>query len=70
MKVIDIIALILVIVGALNWGLVGFFQFDLVGAIFGGSASGWSRFIFAIVGLAGLWGLRWFSMCKGSHKAS
>ena len=44
------IALILVIVGAINWGLIGFFNFDLVTAIFGG----FSRWIFAIVGLAGL----------------
>lgn len=44
------IALVLVIVGAINWGLIGFFNFDLVTAIFGG----FSRWIFAIVGLAGL----------------
>ncbi len=48
----------LAIIGALNWGLVGFFNFDLVRAIFGGQhttdASGLSRVIYAIVGLAGL----------------
>ena len=44
------IALILVIVGAINWGLIGFFRFDLVTAIFGG----FNRWIFALVGLAGL----------------
>lgn len=63
MKTVDFIALILVIVGALNWGLWGFFQFDLVAAIFGGASSGIARVIYAIVGLAGLWGLRWFGMC-------
>ena len=44
------IALVLVIVGAINWGLIGFFRFDLVTAIFGGL----NRWIFALVGLAGL----------------
>ena len=44
------IALILVIVGAINWGLIGFFRFDLVTTIFGGL----NRWIFALVGLAGL----------------
>jgi uncharacterized protein len=48
----------LAIVGAINWGLVGFFNFDLVAAIFGGGgrtdASGLSRVIYALVGLAGL----------------
>ncbi|MFH1631747.1 MAG: DUF378 domain-containing protein [bacterium] len=47
---------ILVIVGALNWGLVGFFSFDLVAAIFG-DMSGISRVIYALVGLAGLYKL-------------
>ena len=53
----DILALILMIVGALNWGLVGLFQFDLVAAIFGGAASVVSRIVYAVVGLAGLWGI-------------
>lgn len=48
-------ALALAIIGAINWGLIGFFRFDLVAAIFGGQASGFSRFIYAIVGLAGLY---------------
>ena len=47
-------ALVLVIIGAINWGLVGFFKFDLVAAIFGGQTSGFSRIIYALVGLAGL----------------
>jgi len=53
----DILALILVIIGALNWGLVGLFQFDLVAAIFGGSAAVVSRIIYVIVALAGIWGI-------------
>ena len=47
-------SLVLVIIGALNWLLIGLFRFDLVGAIFGGQASVISRIIFVIVGLAGL----------------
>ena len=50
--------LIVAIIGALNWGLIGFFNWNLVDAIFGGGSreetSGFSRFIYAIVGLAGL----------------
>ncbi|WP_409302439.1 DUF378 domain-containing protein [Peribacillus sp. SCS-155] len=47
-------ALILTIIGAINWGLVGFFQFDLVAAIFGGQDSALSRIIYGLVGIAGL----------------
>lgn len=49
------IALGLVIVGALNWLLVGLFQFDLVAAIFGGSESLLSRVIYTLVGIAGIY---------------
>ena len=48
-------ALILSIIGSINWGLVGIFQFDLVSWIFGGQDAVWSRIIYAIIGLAGLW---------------
>ena len=48
-------ALVLTIIGALNWGLVGLFKFDLVGWIFGGMDSVVSRIIFVIVALAGIW---------------
>ena len=51
----DSLALILSIVGCLNWGLVGIFQFDLVAWLFGGQASVVSRIIYTVVGLAGLW---------------
>ena len=53
----DTLALILVIVGALNWGMIGLFQFDLIAAIFGGMGSTISRILYTIVGLAGLWGI-------------
>lgn len=51
----DTLALILSIVGSLNWGLVGIFQFDLVAWLFGGAASLLSRIIYTVIGLAGLW---------------
>ena len=51
----DKIALILVVIGAINWGCIGIFQFDLVAAIFGGMGTVWSRIIYTLVGLAGVW---------------
>lgn len=54
MSVIQRIALILTIIGAINWGLIGFFQFDLVASIFGGQGSFLSRIIYGLVGIAGL----------------
>ena len=51
----DTLALILSIVGSLNWGLVGIFQFDLVAWLFGGQDSVISRIVYTVVGLAGLW---------------
>ena len=56
----DFISLILVIVGALNWGSIGLFGFDFVGALFGGQLSPLSRIIFTIVGLGGLWAITFF----------
>lgn len=57
MKVIDKIALILIIIGALNWGLIALFEFDLVAALFG-EMSVWSRIVYGLVGLSGLWGIK------------
>lgn len=51
----DTIALILSIIGSINWGLVGLFQFDLVAWIFGGQDAIISRIIYGVIGLAGLW---------------
>ncbi|SMC77026.1 DUF378 domain-containing protein [Sporomusa malonica] len=53
----DRIALILVIVGALNWLLVGLFNFDLVATIFGGQQSFLSRIVYSLVGLAGIYSM-------------
>lgn len=54
MSVLQKIALVLVIIGAVNWGLIGFFQFDLIAAIFGGQDAPLSRIIYGLVGIAGL----------------
>ena len=51
----DIVALILSIIGSINWGLVSLFQFDLVAWIFGGQDAILSRIVYGLVGLAGLW---------------
>lgn len=51
----DKLALIIVILGALNWLLVGLFKFDVVASFFGGQDTRVSRVIYTIVGLAGLW---------------
>ena len=51
------ICLILMIVGGINWGLVGLFQFDFVGWLLGGSSSIWSRIVFTLVGAAALCGI-------------
>lgn len=52
---LDKIALILVIIGAINWGLIGIFSFDLVAWIFGGQAAIFSRIIYTLVAIAGIW---------------
>ncbi|AUX92585.1 DUF378 domain-containing protein [Mixta gaviniae] len=61
MKTLDYVALILLIVGGLNWLLVGLFQFDLVAAIFGGQAAIISRIIYVVVGLCALYCLTFFA---------
>lgn len=53
----DTLVLILSIVGCLNWGLVGIFQFDLVAWLFGGQGALLSRIIYTVIGLAGLWSI-------------
>lgn len=74
MRCIRFIVTLLLIVGALNWGLVGFFKYDLIADIFGGQASTWARIIFSLIGLAGLykilflWGRCSCCICGGKHK--
>lgn len=53
----DNVALVIVIIGALNWGSIGLFGVDLIGTIFGGQTAIVSRIIYAIVGIAGLWSI-------------
>ena len=54
-NVLDRLALILVVIGAINWGSIGLFQFDIVGWGFGGQGAAVSRVIYTIVALAGIW---------------
>ncbi len=63
MKTLDYIALILVAIGAINWGLIGFFDFDLVQAIFGDMTM-MSRIIYSLVGIAGLYSLTYFGRIR------
>jgi uncharacterized membrane protein YuzA (DUF378 family) len=63
MKTLDYIALILVVIGALNWGLIGFFSFDLVRAIFGDMTL-ISRIVYALVGVSGLYALSFFGRLR------
>ncbi|WP_035291552.1 DUF378 domain-containing protein [Clostridium sp. KNHs214] len=59
MRTLDNIALLLVVIGAINWGLIGFFRFDLVAALFG-NLSTFSRIVYALVGIAGLYAISFF----------
>ena len=67
MKITSIIAMILVIVGALNWLLVGVFAFDLVAFVFG-TMSVVSRIVYAAVGLAGLWMILYWIVYSPFHR--
>ena len=51
----DQFALVLAIIGAINWGSIGIFGFDIVGWLFGGQMTARSRIVFTLVGLAGIW---------------
>ncbi|MBQ6540792.1 MAG: DUF378 domain-containing protein [Oscillospiraceae bacterium] len=53
--IMDRIALVLSIIGGLNWGLIGIFRFDLVAYLFGGQTSTVSRVIYTLVGLSAIW---------------
>jgi uncharacterized membrane protein YuzA (DUF378 family) len=68
MKMIRFGALLLVVIGALNWGLVGFFQYDLISDIFGGTMSMAARVIYALIGLSGLLCISLVCRCCGICK--
>ena len=57
MKIIDKVALILIIIGAINWGLIGLFRFNLVELIFG-DMTVLARIVYSLVGISGLWGIK------------
>ncbi len=64
MKKVDLIAAVLVLVGALNWGLVAIAEFDLVATVFGmefGETNVASRIVYGLVGLAGVYGVVWLA---------
>ncbi len=60
MKALNYIALSIVIIGAVNWGLIGFFRYNLVAGLFG-EASWFSRIIYMLVGICGLYLISFFS---------
>lgn len=63
MRTIDTIALVLLIIGGLNWGLVGLFEFDLVAAIFGGPDTFLADLVYVLVALSALWvAFQWKAM--------
>lgn len=63
MKTIQIIALIFTIIGAINWGLIGLFDFNLVALIFGGAESMLTKIIYIVVGICGLLNIRLLVEC-------
>lgn len=65
---IDKAALILVIIGALNWLCIGVFGFDLVGMLFGGQTAVFSRIIYTLVGIAGIWSITLLFRDRGVSK--
>lgn len=63
----DKLVLALVVIGALNWGSIGIFQYDLVAALLGGQTSILSRIIYTLVALAGVWAISFFSRDTEVH---
>ena len=63
MKTLDYIALILIVIGAVNWGLIGFFSFDLVRFIFGDMTLV-SRIVYVLVGVSGLYAISFFGRLR------
>ena len=57
MKIIDKIALALIVIGAINWGLIGIFRFNLVELLFG-DMTVLARIVYSLVGISGLWGIK------------
>ena len=70
MELINKAALALVIIGAINWGLIGFFTFDLVAWLFGGQDAWLSRIVYALVGISGLYAITFFMPERASYGSS
>lgn len=69
--ILRFIVMLLVVVGAINWGLWGFFQYDLVASLLGGQSAPLARLVYAIVGIAGIWAISFFpAVCKSSSCCS
>ena len=64
MRGLDVTALILVIIGAINWGLIGLFSFDLVATLFGNMTT-FTRIVYVLVGIAGLYSISFFARDRG-----
>lgn len=70
MKALDVVVAVLLVVGGLNWGLVGLFQFDLVSAVFGGQGSVLSRMVYSLVGLSAVYqAAQWKAIQRRWHLA-
>lgn len=63
MKILDYIILVLIVIGALNWGLIGLFGFDLIRVVFGNMTL-FSRVIYTIVGVCGIYALSYFGRIR------
>lgn len=66
MRTLNYLAYLLILIGAINWGLIGFFGFDLVAMLFG-TATMLSRIVYGLVGLAGLYGFTLFGLIGHEH---
>ena len=65
--IMDRVALILAIIGGLNWGSIGIFNFDMVAFLFGGAGTAMSRVIYTLVGLAAIWCISLLFRNEESH---
>lgn len=67
MPLVKFLALLLIVVGAINWGLWGIFQYDIVADIFKGNSTPMARFVYSLIGISGLIGITFF-FCKDIYK--
>lgn len=69
MKALNVIALTLVIIGAINWGLIGIFGLDVVAMLFGGASSMISRIVYTLVGIAGIWSFAFYTKVDDDERS-